>query len=40
MIFSQYREIYEVLRDYPKMEGENENIMHSTAQMGGNTEDA
>ena len=23
MIFSQYRETYEVLRDYPKMEGEN-----------------
>ena len=24
MIFSQYRETYEVLRDYPKLEGENE----------------
>ena len=23
MVFSQYRETYEVLRDYPKMEGEN-----------------
>ena len=23
MVFSQYREIYEVLRDYPKLEGEN-----------------
>ena len=23
MVFSQYRETYEVLRDYPKLEGEN-----------------
>ena len=23
MVFTQYRETYEVLRDYPKMEGEN-----------------
>ena len=42
MIFSQYRETYEVLRDYPKMEGESvknyakmaiRNLLHANSDV-------